>query len=147
MEWGKAPDWRSILGSYIPYAALNRVVTRAQELWLSLGVARFGKPIVDQPRRTAEEIRAQLRLDGSDLGKLEDLVGIFDAEVNRCETAISTSMAHAHALINGKWFVEVYAAEATRRSAGHCRQEWARHISRTGGHPELVAWWQRLLAS
>ncbi|HEY0134111.1 MAG TPA: hypothetical protein VGB85_08525 [Nannocystis sp.] len=146
-NWGPAPDWRSVLAAYIPYAALNRVVAAAQERWRSLGVARFGRPIFDQPRRTTEEIRNQLHRDASDLRDLGDLVGLYDAEVNRCETALATSLSHAHALVNGKWLVEVHAAEASRGSPERCRQAWAMHVGRTGGHPEVVAWWRRLQAA
>lgn len=146
-DWGPTPDWRNVLGAYAPYAALNQVVTAAQERWLSLGVARFGRPILHQPRRSADEIRNHLRLDGSKLRDLGEFVAIFDAELNRCSTALATSLEHAHALVNGKWLVEVHAAEATHSSPEHCRRAWARHVGRTGGHPEVIAWWRRFLAA
>lgn len=145
--WGTMPDWNAILGSYVPYAALNRVVAIVQGRWRSLGVARFTDPIVHQPTRTTTNVRDQLERDETTLQGLGELVTVFDVEVRRCEEALATSLAHAHALINGKWLVEVYASGVSNRSPEQCRLEWARHVGRNGGHPEVIAWWRRLVAT
>lgn len=146
-EWGTAPDWRAVLAAYVPYAALNRVVASARDQWFSLEIARSGKPVKNRPRRTAADIRTRLRQDASTIRGLGDVATDFDAEVERCEAAIAAALPQSHALINGKWLVEVDAAEITRLSPEQCRQVWARHAGRIGGHPEVVAWWRRLVAA
>ncbi len=76
------------------------------------------------------------------------LVLIDEPELHLHEAwrALRTSLAHAHALVNGKWLVEVDAAQAARQSPEDCRREWAGHVGANGGHSEVIAWWRRFCA-
>lgn len=140
--WGPPPNWPEVLASYIPYAALNRVVRSIHAHSESLGIARFSRPIIDQAPKTATEIQTQLA-QGLATRPQQDVEAEFRAELQACEIALRTSLAHAHALVNGKWLVEVYGAQQARKAPEICRREWADHVGTSGGHPDVIAWWER----
>jgi hypothetical protein len=149
-DWGVPPDWPDVLTRFAPYAAINRVTRWLHEHLSSLRIAKFTQPSRSQTLWTADRFREQLRQDDSSARKLRDLVTFFDDELTRCTratTAKDPELAEAHALINGKWLVEVHAPPISHRSAEDCRAMWAAHVGARGGHPDVRAWWQRFLAA
>lgn len=143
-DWGEEPDWRGVLGAYVPYAALNRVVAGTQRHLSSLGLAKYSHPS-QGPLDTLPQVRARLGSAGAPLGT--DLLGTFDAEVERCQSALAHSLDHGHALINGKWLVDHHARAASGRSRDDCRRCWSEHVARLGGHAQVRAWWERFVGS
>ena len=141
-DWQSEPDWRGVLVDYLPYAARNRLVRRLQSRWYAQGVNKFSRPLRGQDLRTVEEIREQLRVDAVNTVD-GDLVAAFDAEVHACRRVFDESLAHAHTIIDGKWLVEVHAAQVARISAADCRVRWAEYVGEHGGHSEVIAWWRR----
>jgi hypothetical protein len=145
-EWGDAPRWSEVLEAYVPYAALNRVVARVQNHLASSGVAKHAHP-AQGPLETVAQVRA--RLGGAEPPPLAgtDLVAAFDAEVERCRSALARSLSHGHALINGKWLVDHHACAVTGEAREHCRRTWSSHVAALGGHPMVREWWARFVAT
>lgn len=144
-EWGNEPDWRDVLGAYVPYAALNRVVAGTQQHLFSLGLAKYTHP-AQGSLETLAGIRARL-------GSMDEplwggnLLGTFDAEVERCQSALARSLDHGHALVNGKWLVDHHARAVTGRSRDECRRLWSEHVARLGGHARVRTWWTSFVSS
>jgi len=146
--WSEAPDWREVLRVYAPYAALNRVRTRVSRYLAELGLAKFTNPALGQPLRTREEFEAQLITDDDAFRRGVDVCALFRQESERVDEALARPELHeAHALINGKWLVDVYAPTTMRRTPDACRREWSGWVAAQGGHPEVRAWWQRWLGA
>lgn len=144
-EWGGEPDWSYVLGAYVPYAALNRVVAGTQQHLAALGLAKHTRP-AQGPLETLAQVRARLgSADPPPLGT--DLLAAFDIEVERCAAALANSLAHGHALINGKWLVDHHARVVSGRSPEDCRRVWSEHTARLGGHARVRAWWTSFVSS
>ncbi len=145
--WSGAPGWHEVLRGYAPYAALNRVHARVRRHLEALGIAKFTNPALGRPLRTVEEIAAQLATDDAAFRSGVDVLALFREEVAMLDAALSQPELHeAHALINGKWLVEVHAPASTGRTADSCRREWTAEVAAQGGHPDVHAWWRRWLA-
>ncbi|HEY8377955.1 MAG TPA: hypothetical protein VIK91_15770, partial [Nannocystis sp.] len=146
--WGPAPTWPDVvLRKFLPYAALNRVVRHLQQRLTALGIRSFVQPQRGQPLRTVADFEEQLGADLEASRGDMDVIAMFREEVAVIEEALAApDLLQAHALINGKWLVEVYAPEQARRAAEECRRAWIDHVARAGGHPEVRAWWERYLA-
>lgn len=144
-QWGDEPLWHEVLGAYVPYASLNRVVAGVQQRLSSLGLARYTRP-AQGLLETLAQVRARL---GSARGPMlgSDLLAAFDAEVELCTVALARSLAHGHALINGKWLVDHHVRAVTGRSGDECRRLWSEHVARSGGHAQVRAWWTRFVSS
>ena len=100
---------------------LERVQPRATELGV-LAVVDQGKHLING-YDVSTELRRQL------------------AEVR---SAIGRSLDEAHALIDGKWLVDVVAPESTSLSPQRCREVWIDHALSVGGLPEVVELWERI---
>lgn len=138
-EWGDTPRWPDVLAGYVPYAALNRVVAGVQQRLSSFGLAKYVHP-AQGPLETLAQVRARLgRAKSSPLDT--DLLTAFDAEAERCTTALARSLVHGHALINGKWLVDHHVRAVTGRRPETCRRDWSEHVASVGGHPQVRAWW------
>jgi hypothetical protein len=144
--WGAEPDWRALLADYIPHSALNRVRYQLVEYEKALGIAGYDNPVAGKPLKTREEILARLTQCAATPNGI-DLVATYERELTLCEQALATSLLHAHALVNGKWFIQEYAMRRTRQGKEECRRTWTDHVASVGGHPEVRAWWERFRAS
>lgn len=143
-EWGDEPNWTHVLGGYVPYAAVNRVVAGTQQQLAALGLAKYTHPS-QGPLETSTQVRARLgSASAPPLGM--DLLAAFDAEVERCAAALEHSLAHGHALINGKWLVDHHARAVSGRSREDCRRGWSEHVARMGGHAWIRAWWSSFVS-
>jgi hypothetical protein len=105
----------------------------------SLGLAKYSHP-AQGPLETLEQVRARLG-SASAAPSGADLLGAFDAEVKHCLSALALSLAHGHALINGKWLVDHHARAVAGKSRDDCRRLWSEHVARLGGHSQVRAWW------
>lgn len=142
-QWGDEPHWDEVLGTYVPYAALNRVVAGIQTQLSSLGLERYHRP-PQGPLDTVDMIRDRLRRAGSAPSIAHDVLGAFEREVARCQAAIKSSQNHGHALIDGKWLVTHYAASVASGNVDDSRRVWAKHVAGLGGHPDVRSWWDGL---
>lgn len=145
-DWGTEPDWHAVLDGYLPYAALNRVVARVQQDLSTLGIARFAHPAPGL-LETLAQVRERLGATETPSLTTAALIEAFDAEVERCRSALAQSLAHAHALVNGKWLVDHHAQGMTGKNSEHCRRHWSSHVAALGGQPLVRAWWDRFVAS
>lgn len=146
--WAEPPDWRAVLRTYLPYAALNRAVKRVQSHLTALGVMKFLHPQSGQPLRTLDELEKQLDAAARSLPLSIDALAIFRDEVALLEAALSRPELHeAHALINGKWLVEIEAPTRTGQHPDTCKSQWTRFVAEQGGHPEVRAWWARFVGA
>lgn len=141
--WGDEPDWRVVLGAYIPYAALNRVVASTQQHLSSMGLAKYSHPS-QGPLETVSQVRAQIGSAGAPL-LASDLLTVFDVEVERCRSALARSLHHGHALINGKWLVDHHARTVSGRNRDDCRRLWSEHVALGGGIAQVREWWTRFV--
>jgi hypothetical protein len=144
--WGAAPDWTSVLLAHAPYAALNRLHRALRQSLETLRLHRFMHPTLAEPLETAQNVSAALARDKHLLAGY-DAEARFAAEVALAETAIRASLDEGHALVNGKWLVDVFAPRAlgpSRWDKHRCRSEWLAHATAAGGLGDVRAWWQRL---
>lgn len=145
-SWPELPDWRALLRTYLPYAALNAAVRRIQSHLTALGVMKFLNPQGGQPLRTLDELERQLDAAARSLPTSIDALAIFREGVAAVDTALARPELHeAHALINGKWLVEVEAPTRTGQHPETCKSQWIRFVAELGGHPEVRAWWRRFV--
>lgn len=142
--WPTEPDWREVLLALAPYVAINRLGADLLRRLNRLGLDRLINP--PQDLRTADEFIDIFRRGKLELANLE-IEAMFTAELDTVTSIITTSLDAAHALINGKWLVESFAPRHTKRPAPLCRTEWTEHVRRTGGDPEILAWWRRTIAA
>jgi hypothetical protein len=145
-EWGAEPDWRSVLADYIPHSALNRVRYQLVEYEKTVGISGYDNPVAGKPLKTREEVLARLAQYAATPNMI-DLVATYERELTLCEQALATSLSHAHALVNGKWFIQEYAVRRTGQGKEKCRRTWTDHVASVGGHPEVRAWWERFRAN
>lgn len=144
-EWGTAPDWREVMHAFAPYVAMNRIGLELRQRLNRLGLDRFQRPGLADDLVTAQQVRRRLREGKQELTGL-DVEAMFSAELEHFQAVLATSVDEAHALLNGKWLVEVYAPRCTKLSPDACREAWTGHLREIGGDPEIHAWWQRTIA-
>ena len=142
--WSSSPDWNAALMSYRGYVAMNGVHRQIQRVLSLVGLRSFAQPRLGEPLRAAEDIEAQLATEGEALG-VPSVVERFRRELFRFDEAIGAGLDSAHALVNGKWLVDVLAPERTGRAPSACRDEWTRHAVSVGGLPEIRDWWSRVI--
>jgi hypothetical protein len=95
--------------------------------------------------QTAKEVTAALAADKHLIAGY-DAEARFQNEVATAERAIAANIDEGHALVNGKWLVDVYAP---RRLGGNatpqrCRDEWIAHAAHAGGLAEVRDLWSRI---
>jgi hypothetical protein len=142
--WGAAPNWATILASYLPYAALNRVHVRLRTALETLGLENFHNPTVGQPLKTALDVKTAL---GTDKGLIagSDVEVMFDDELAAVTGALTASLDEGHALVNGKWLILHHARAAqVGRPEDVLRAEWAAAVLASGGHPLVRDLWTRI---
>lgn len=142
--WGPAAGPQEALRAFAPYVALNRVGSELRGRLRQLRLHRFIRPTYDE-LHTADEVLGMLRA-GKELLAGVDVVALFAAELDAFHAALARDLDEAHALLNGKWLVDVFAPRRTGRTQTQCRDEWTEHLRRAGGDPEIKAWWRRVVA-
>lgn len=143
--WGPAPDWRAVMDSYAPYVAINRLELELLVRLKRVGLGQYVRPGSTQASWTAAEVLQRLRAVKHELMGL-DVEDMFSTELAHFKAALAVSVDEAHALLNGKWLVDVFAAKHTRTTPEVCRVEWAQHLREIGGDPEIKGWWRRVVA-
>lgn len=142
--WGVAPDWSTVLSSYVPYAALNRIHVQLQSTLKTLQLDRFQNPASGQALKTVHDVRNALTADQHLIAE-RNLEAMFDAEVARISGAIAASLEEGHAFVNGKWLVSHHAKERQPgRVVDVLRDEWAKQVLTAGGHPAVRDLWTRI---
>lgn len=144
--WGAPPDWREVLASFAPYVAINRLGTALRTRLDRVGLLRLINPTSAQAPRDVDSFLAVLRTSKHELANLE-IESLFAAELGDVNSVLDTGLDAAHALVNGKWLVDAFAARRTNLLRKHeCRDAWTAHLRATGGDPETLAWWRRTIA-
>ena len=108
----------------------------------SLRLDHYQRPKPDQPLLLMDEVAAMLERDKHQIANA-DVSAQFKCEVEAFEGALAAGLNEAHALVNGKWFIEELAVRLRRRSGDECRAEWVDFSRSRGGWPDLRGWWQR----
>lgn len=145
--WGVLPNWAAVLTSYVPYASLNRVHVELRSALKTLGLERFHAPTSDQALKTLVDIKTALSADKGLIAGC-DVEAMFDAEVRRLNTALSSSLEEGHALVNGKWLITHYARiTQPEKQEDVLRDMWARALLANGGHPTVRDLWTRIAGS
>lgn len=144
-SWNDAPLWVDVLTDHVPYVALNRVQGELRQALQTLRLARFAHPTLEEPLRTREEIAAALARD-KHLVAGYDVEARFSEEAAAAEATIRANVDEGHALVNGKWLVEVFAPRrlGARWNRHRCRDEWIAAAISAGGLPEVRALWRRI---
>ena len=132
--WGVPPDWERVLIDHVPYAALNR-----------LHRERFRNPVREEPLETLSRVAAALAADKHRIAGYDVEVRFLE-EAAVLEAAIRRSLDEGHAVVKGKWLVDVFAPRTLGGSATpqRCRDEWIAHAVTNGGSPEVRDLWGRL---
>ena len=143
-SWGDEPLWPKAMAHYAPYSALNRLRQGLVARLSTLGLERFKNPITGQSPPSATEVEQALERDKSLITSF-DVAKEFRTEMTAIEVAISQGIDGGHALINGKWFVDVLAPQYTRLTPQECRDEWANYVGTLGGLAEVRDLWRRII--
>ena len=143
--WGTPPDWTQVLLSYAPYVVLNRIFLDIKERLATLHLARYSRPILHEPIKTVQEVTEALERDKHLLGGY-DVAAHFAREVESFQCAVVTSLDEGHALVDGKWIVNVFAPGRLGASfkPQACRDAWIAHATAVGGLAEVRALWERI---
>lgn len=142
-DWGTAPDWTDVLLGYVPYVALNRVHRELRLALATLGLDRYKNPQQNAPLLTVTEVLQALEQD-KHLIKNQDVARLFTEAAREVEAAVRSSLAEGHALVNGKWLVDVFAAEHIHKTPKQCREHWAAYLASSGGLSDVVSFWRRI---
>jgi hypothetical protein len=143
--WGAPPDWTRALLDHTPYAALNRIHRELRGSLETLRLWRHNYPRVGEPLRTVADVAAALARDKHLIADY-DVEVRFNAEAAAVGTRIQASVDEGHALVDGKWLVDVFAPSRLGPHAKPwlCRKEWIAHAVATGGLAEARELWQRI---
>lgn len=70
----------------------------------------------------------------------------FAQEANSIESAITADINEGHALVNGKWLVEVFAPRKLGApwDRQRCRDEWINGAAASSGLAEVCDLWRRI---
>lgn len=143
-EWGARPDWSGELAKFAPYVAINRLWSDLGTRLNRVGLDRFINPARGQ-LRSAEDFLRVLRAGKDELVGLE-VDAMFSRQVHEFLQTLTASVDEAHALVNGKWLIDHFAARCTPATQERCREEWTACLRAAGGDPEVRAWWRRAVA-
>ncbi len=141
--WGEAPDWKQILKELGPYVALNSLHREIGNALATIGLHRYNRPVFGEPRKVAKDVRRALEQEQHIIGA-RDVVADFDAALAKLNASVDASEDEGHALVNGKWLVDVIAAERAGLQPPICRDKYIHHIAHKGGLPEVRDLWLRL---
>jgi hypothetical protein len=144
-SWGSAPTWRDVLLDHVPYVALNRMHRELLRSLETLRLAKYVRPTLEEPLRTKQDVLAALAKD-KHLVAGYDVEARFAQETSAIESAITTDVDEGHALVNGKWLVEVFAPRKLGApwDRQRCREEWTATAAASPGLTEVRDLWQRI---
>jgi hypothetical protein len=139
--WGAPPDWTRALLDHVPHVALNRIHRELHGLRLW----RHNDPRLGEPLMTVADATAALARDKHRIAAY-DVEARLATEVAAMEARVLGSLDEGHALVNGKWLVDVFAPGRIGPHARpqRCRDEWTAHAVATGGLAEVRELWQRI---
>lgn len=143
--WEEAPIWGDVLRAHSPYVALNRLHKELRESLETLKLFRFSHPTLEEPLRTRDDVAALLARDKHLIAGY-DVEARFFEEVRSVEALIDVSLDEGHALVNGKWLVNVFAPRH-RGLSWHRKespQAWITAAAAQGGLPEVRDLWRRI---
>jgi len=142
--WGDAPSWTDVLIQFAPYVALNRVHIRLRDALKTLRLSSFQHPHPEKDFETVESIAAALREDKHLIEDL-DVEHRFLEEAASFQATVRSSLDEGHALLNGKWLLDVFAPRISGiRNPENRIETWLAHAIAAGGLPEVRALWQRI---
>lgn len=141
--WGAAPSFRQVLLDHAPYVALNRIFRELQGRLETLNLARYNRPTLNAPLMRVEDVTRALERD-RDLVRGYDVAARFLAEVQVFTAQAGASEDEGHAMVDGKWLVNVFAPRQTGIAPQAAREAWIAHATATGGLAEVRSWWQRV---
>lgn len=141
------PDWTRVLCDHVPYVGLNRLHKDLLQSLRTLRLATHQRPVREEPLKTVADVADALAAD-KHLIEGYDVEARFRQEVATVEAAIRSSLDEGHALVNGKWLVDVFAPRALgpQVTPQRCRDGWIAHAVQAGGLPEVRDLWRRLTA-
>ena len=144
-DWGTTPVWQDVLIEHVPYVALNQLHRELRRSLETLRLARFAHPTLDEPLRTKEDVLAALAKDKHLLAGY-DVEARFAQQTVEIEAAIRADLGEGHALVNGKWLVEVFAPRrlGARWNKHVCREHWIAATAAAGGLPQVRGLWRRV---
>ena len=142
--WGTPPAWCDVLLEHVPYVALNRLHRELLQSLETLRLAKYVRPTLEEPLRTKQDVLTALAKD-KHLVAGYDVAMRFAQEANAIESVIATDVDAGHALVNGKWLVEVFAPRrlGVPWNRQRCREEWITAAA-SSGLAEVRALWQRI---
>src|SRR5262249_31792909 len=94
--WG-AVGWTEVLLDHAPYVALNQIYRDLQARLVTLRLAKFNRPTLNEPLLTVEEMSRVLERD-KHLIKEYDVAARFAQEVERFTAIATASVDEGHAL-------------------------------------------------
>ena len=131
-------------GVRLGHGRRKRLGLRRREALTTLRLARYTRPVLEEPMETVEGVSAALRRDKHLLQDV-DVEQMFRDEVASFEAAVRAGLDEAHALLNGKWLVDVFAPRSSCvLNPARCREVWIAHAREQGGLPEVRALWERI---
>lgn len=145
-EWGAEPDWTEVMLRYTPYIGLNRIHVDLRGRLETLQLARLENPKPGRDFLQKETVLATLQQDKELLVGI-DVAEMFGQHCSRWETTARASLDEAHALLNGKWLINHFAATTYKERAQVCRQLWEDAVRANGGLDEVKEWWERLFGA
>ena len=142
-SWGATPDWPAILLDHTPYVALNRLHREILQSLVTLRLERFTYPTLAEPLKTTHDVTAALARDKHLIANY-DVETRFMQEAAVVQAAIQAGLDEGHALVNGKWLVDVFAPRTLGRTwdRHRCRAEWIAHAVSVGGLLGVRDLWQ-----
>ena len=141
--WGEVPDWERTLLDHAPYVALNSMYREMRGKLETLRLSRYNHPVLHEPLMTVPDVEKMLAADrGFLLGY--DVATQFRAEVARFEAIVAASIDAGHALVDGKWLVNVFAPRRCNNKPDACREAWIEHARAGGGLGEVRALFERV---
>jgi hypothetical protein len=142
--WGAPPDWTRALLDHVPYTALNRIHRELRGSLETLRLWRHNYPTLGEPLRSVADMAATLARD-KHLIEGYDVEARFHAEAAAVAARVRASLDEGHALVDGKWLVDVLAPRTLGRPRPQpCRDEWIAHAVGVGGLAEVRDLWQRI---
>lgn len=140
-----APDWTETLIRYAGYVALGELYREMRDLLQVLRIAGREHPFRD-PFLSVDEIQRVLEQDAHRLEGF-GVVQRFQQSVSAFSDTVRRSLEEGHTLLDGKWLVEHFAVQTTRRGKEECRRCWEVHAIGAGGHPQVLDLWARIVGT
>jgi len=141
--WGAAPSFLQVLLDHAPYVALNRIYRQLQGRLETLHLSRYNRPTLSAPLMSVDDVTLALERD-RDLVRGYDVAAQFRTEVATFVALVGGSEDEGHALVDGKWLVNVFAPRRLGMTPAAAREAWIAHGRAAGGLSEVRGLWERV---